>query len=132
MADGVRRARLAEVQAGTWRNPALDPAAREKLSRPRKYSNDLAQAIEKLRYGKMIDLTESEHAAYMAYRRELYRQRQDEARAASRAQYAKRQATLTPEQREKQRERWRAANKQKSQRTKKSPTPMNLKDDTGL
>lgn len=52
--------RQQEVAAGTWRNPALGAAAREKLSRPRKYSGDLHSAIEKLKRGKMSDLTEAE------------------------------------------------------------------------
>lgn len=44
----ARLGRLREVQAGTWRNPALSPEARKKLSRPRKHSGPLRQAIRKL------------------------------------------------------------------------------------
>ena len=98
---GVSRARKAEVKAGAWRNPALDPAAREKLSKPRRHTGDLAKAIEKLRHGKMADLTEAEHAAWLEYRRDLYRQHQ---------------AEMTIEQHEQQRERWRKYYRKTSQK----------------
>ncbi len=63
-----RLGRLREVARGIWRNPALTPAAREKLSRPRKHSGALHRAMEKLRSGKMADLTDEERAAWRAYR----------------------------------------------------------------
>lgn len=60
------------MEAGIWRNPALDPDARQKLSRPRRHSGDLAQAIEKLDSGlKMADLNEVEREAYLEYRQAL-------------------------------------------------------------
>jgi len=72
-----RKGRLAEVKAGIWRNPALSSEAREKLSRPRKHSGALADAIEKARRGmRMAELTPDEQEAYRAYRRELYRKKQ--------------------------------------------------------
>jgi len=40
VAEGVRRARRQEVAEGRWRNPALSPEAREKLSRPRKHGDN--------------------------------------------------------------------------------------------
>jgi len=72
-AEQARRSRLGrlrEVARGLWRNPALTPAAREKLSRPRKHSGVLHRAMEKLRHGKMADLTDEERDAYRAYQRE--------------------------------------------------------------
>ena len=46
------------VAEGRWRNPSLSDEAREKLSRPRKYSGLLHQAMEKLTQGaSMADLS---------------------------------------------------------------------------
>jgi hypothetical protein len=76
-----RRARLArsrEVRAGTWRNPALTPEARKKLSRPRKHSGALHAALEKLRLGTPVaELTDEEREAHRAYRRELARRKRE-------------------------------------------------------
>ena len=66
--------RKAEVEAGTWRNPALTDEAREKLSRPRKHADNptLHSAIEKLRQGTPVaDLTPAEQEAHRTYRRQL-------------------------------------------------------------
>jgi len=69
---GVSRSKKLAVREGRWKNPALTPEARLKLSRPRKHSGALADAMEKLGRGlKMADLTEEERLAYHAYRREL-------------------------------------------------------------
>jgi len=50
VSEGVSRARQAEVEEGTWRNPALSAASRGKLSRPRVHGDDpaLYPAIQKL------------------------------------------------------------------------------------
>jgi len=71
-AERARKGRLAEVEAGTWRNPALSDEAREKLSRPRKHFGVLASALEKLHQGVPVaQLTPEEQDAHRAYRREL-------------------------------------------------------------
>lgn len=71
-AEKARQARLAEVAAGTWRNPALSEAARTKLSRPRKHSGALADAIDKMNRGMSVaDLTLEEQKAHREYRRAL-------------------------------------------------------------
>jgi hypothetical protein len=111
VAAGVSRARKAEVVAGTWRNPALTDAARRKLSRPRKYHGALARAMDKLRRGTMTDLTEAEHAAYLRYRRRLRQARLDADRAYHREWSRHKWESLTPAERETQRERWREKNK---------------------
>lgn len=86
----ARKGRLREVEAGTWRNPGLTPQARAKNSQPHKHSGVLAEAIEKLRHGKMADLTPQQADAYRAYKRQLAAQRRaqisDEARE-NRRQY---------------------------------------------
>jgi hypothetical protein len=66
-----RKARLREVREGRWRNPALDDAAREKLSRPRKHVGIIHRVLEKLRLGSVRDLTDEEREAHNAYRRDL-------------------------------------------------------------
>lgn len=87
----ARKARLREVAEGRWRNPALSDAARAKLSRPRKYSGDLAAAIEKLKAGQSVaDLTEIERNAYRGYRRRLYWRDPERSRRAYRRQYRRR------------------------------------------
>ncbi len=68
-------ARRREVEAGTWRNPALPDEARKKLSRPRKHRGLLHRVIEKLRHGSVADLTEREKRIHRAYRRSLKRRR---------------------------------------------------------
>ena len=98
----------AEIQQGTWVPPSTRPGAREKLSRPRKHTDDpvLHSALEKLTAGGHVpDLTDAEREAHNRYRRELaarnperIRQRQRQAyrrrmsdpakRAAARARYA--------------------------------------------
>lgn len=70
-AERARKGRLREVREGRWRNPATTEEAREKLSRPRKHAGILHAAIEKLRKGKMADLTPEEQEAYREYRRNL-------------------------------------------------------------
>lgn len=88
--QGVTRRRRAEVRAGIWRNPALDDAAREKLSRPRAHADNpaLHRAIERLRTGdKMSDLTIEEADAYRTWRRALRYARRDEVNAWYRTRY---------------------------------------------
>ncbi len=70
-AKSARAGRLREVKEGRWRNPALSPAAREKLSRARKHSGALHAAIEKLRHSSMESLSTEERAAYLDYRKRL-------------------------------------------------------------
>lgn len=67
----AKTGRLREVAEGRWRNPALTPEAREKLSRPRKHTGALHRAMEKLRHGKMSDLSDEEREAWYAYRKQL-------------------------------------------------------------
>jgi hypothetical protein len=76
-----RAGRLREVREGRWRNPALDAAAREKLSRPRKHAGALHIAIERIRAGAHVaDLTIDEQAAYRAHAHALReRYKRDEA-----------------------------------------------------
>jgi hypothetical protein len=112
-----RKARLREVEAGRWRNPALDAAAREKLSRPRRHADNplLHRAFELMRQGiKARDLPPDVRAAHNAYQRERAAERGDELRAKQREWYKRRQARLTPEEREAQRAKWRAANRRKA------------------
>jgi hypothetical protein len=93
-AQRARKGRLREVRAGQWRNPALTPAARAKLSRPRRHAGELAQAIEKLKAGAHIaDLTPAEQETYRAYRR---------------GQAAALWARMPEERRERRRAQWRA------------------------
>jgi len=89
-----RQVRRAEVEAGAWRNPALTPAARAKLSRPRTILDPvLHQAQEKLNSGQRVaDLTPEEQAAYRAHRREMERAQRER---------------WTPEERERRHEKWR-------------------------
>ena len=102
--EQARRARLGrkrEVEAGTWRNPALTDEAREKLSRPRKHGDNpaLHSAMEKLRQGYRVNqLTPEEQSAHRTYRRE---------------QQANMHASWTPEERERQRKKWREYKRKK-------------------
>jgi hypothetical protein len=76
LSAGVSLSKKRAVAEGRWINPALSPEAREKLSRPRKYSGALHRAMEKLRKRvPSADLTEEEREAYHAYRRELTRRK---------------------------------------------------------
>lgn len=109
-----RKGRLREVAEGRWRNPALTPAARAKLSRPRKHSGPLASAIERLKTGvSMSGLTIEEADAYRSYARQRRAARRDAANAYHRQRYHIRQSALTDEQRQAQRQRWRAANRRR-------------------
>lgn len=119
-----RTARLREVKAGRWRNPGLTPEAREINSRPEKHGDNplLHRAFELMRNGcKARDLPPEMRAAHNAYRRELEKQNRAQRRAWYREWYRKRQANLTPEQREAQRAKWRAGNRRKQDRGYKRP-----------
>lgn len=114
---GVRRVRLAEVSEGRWQNPGLTPEARAINSQPHKHDGPLASAIEKLGQGlKVPELTPEEQEAHRAWRREMRAARREESNAWYRDRYRKQQAALTPEQREAQRQKWRAANRRKAQK----------------
>ncbi len=120
--EQARRARLGrkrEVTAGTWRNPADSPEAREKLSRPRKHGDNpvLHRALEKLKAGQKIsDLTSEEAGAHRVYRSELVSARRDELNAQARERYRLQQESMTDEEREVQRAKWRAANQRRAKR----------------
>lgn len=69
----ARTIRLREVREGRWRNPALSPEARAKLSRPRKLTGVLHQALERIRTGAHIaDLSPQQRAAYRLYKHEAW------------------------------------------------------------
>jgi DNA-binding transcriptional regulator YiaG len=90
---GLSAERVAEVASGTWRNPALDPAAREKLSTPRRHDGVLASAIEKLGRGiGVADLTPDEREAHRSYRRELAASHHDDPATSNARLRAARQA----------------------------------------
>lgn len=113
----AKATRLREVAEDRWRNPALTPEAREFLSKPRKHSGALASAIDRLKRGaKVSDLTPEEQEAHRAYRRELRTARHEDVKAWHRERYKRKQAEMTPEQREAQREKWRQRNRRKAQR----------------
>lgn len=119
LSAGARRLRLREVAEGRWRNPGLPPEAREINSRPHKHTGPLAAAIERLKAGaRMTDLTPDEAEAYRSYRRHLRAIRLDQANTYARRYYHARQAILSTEQRQAQRQRWRLANR----RRKAKPT----------
>ena len=91
ISKGVRRVRRQEVAKGRWRNPALTPEARKKLSRPRKHKGVLHNAIEKLKQGlKMDDLTAEEAESYRTYRRKIYADNRTEYQRKWRESYRKR------------------------------------------
>ena len=116
-----RKGRLREVAEGRWRNPALDPAARAKLSTPRKYAADpvLHSALEQLRQGaRMVDLTAAEQARYRSYRREQELARRTELRAYQRARYRRIMTATDPAARELLRARWRRANQRRAAQAK--------------
>lgn len=91
----ARKGRLREVAEGTWRNPGLTPEAREINSRPHKYSGPLAEAMERLKKGRMKDLTPEQAAAYLAYRQAIRdamsEEEKEEHRRKRREQYRRRQ-----------------------------------------
>jgi|GEM_PF-2097130 len=113
---GAKRIRDAEVREGRWRNPALNDAAREKLSRPRTIDDPvLHRAIERLGHGEtMADLTTEEAEAYRAHSRARRAARKDEANAYAREVYRKRMSTEAGRTRE--RERWERRREQLAQR----------------
>lgn len=112
-----RTARLREVRENRWRNPALDDAARAKLSRPRKHSGALARAIDRLnRRMPVSQLTPAEQRAYRAYRHDLKTRRRDEVNQKRQEWWRRRWAAMTPKQRDRQRAKWRAANKRKNKK----------------
>ena len=84
----ARKGRLREVAVGAWRNPALDDAARQKLSRPRKHTGPLHSAIEKLKRGlSVVELTFEEQTAHREYRRQLHTERRDDINRLARERY---------------------------------------------
>ena len=112
--DRSRQGRLREVAEGRWRNPGLTPEARAINSLPHKHSGPLAAAIEKLKVcRRLADLTDDEHAAYLAYSRALRAARRDEVNAGYRRRYAERRAAMTEAEREAQRAKWRADNQRR-------------------
>lgn len=119
-AERARKGRLNEVVDGRWRNPALSESARKKLSRPRKHSGDLHGAIEKLKHGKMEELTKDERRAYRKYRNELRDGQKDEINRKDRERYKLKRAAMTDEEREAQRAKWREQNRRKAQKKRKS------------
>jgi len=93
----MARKRLAEVQAGAWRNPAYAAAAREKLSRPRIHGDNpaLHSALERLRRGCSIaDLTPEEAEAHREYRRTLRVAHRSEVNAIARQRYHEKVARM--------------------------------------
>jgi len=117
VSEGIRRARLREVQEGRWRNPGLTPEAREINSRPHKHSGPLAEAIERFKAGaRTADLTPEQQEAHRAYRRQLAAARREEINAWHRERYARIQANLTEEERKAQSEKWRQANRARAEK----------------
>ncbi len=116
--EQARRSRLGrqrEVQAGTWRNPALSDEAKEKLSRPRKHDPALHVVLEKMKQGqRLADLTPEEKELHRTYRRDLRQARRKEVNAWYRNWYRQQQASLSDEEREAQRARWREQNRRRS------------------
>lgn len=115
----ARRGRLREVAEGRWRNPALAPAARVKLSRPRKYGDDplLHRALEQLRQGvRRAELGAAERARYQAYRRELRQGRLEAVRAYYRARYRRIMRAVDPAARERLRALWQWQNQRRTGR----------------
>lgn len=121
LSKNSRVARLREVDEGRWRNPGLTPEALEINSLPHKHSGPLADAIEKLRLGvKLRDLSTEEQEAHRLYRKSLRDARKDEVNQYYKARYKKRQAQMTEEEKEAQREKWREGNRKKAERKKKA------------
>lgn len=115
--EGIREARLREVQEGRWRNPGLTPEAREINSRPHKHSGALAEAIERLNAGASTsDLTPEQQEAHRAYRRQLEAARREEINAWHRERYTRRQANMKEEERKAQQEKWRQANRAQAEK----------------
>jgi len=115
--EQARRSRLGrkrEVSAGTWRNPALSDEAKEKLSRPRKHDPALHAVLEKLKQEqRLADLTPEEKELHRIYRRDLRQARRKEVNAWYRNWYRQQQASLSDEEREAQRARWREQNRRR-------------------
>ena len=65
---------------------------------------------------KGVELTEEEREVYRVYRQRLRTERKDEVNAAARQAYRRRQAAMTPEQREAQRQKWHDENKRRAKR----------------
>jgi hypothetical protein len=87
-AERARKGRLSEVATNAWRNPALDPDARSKLSTPRRHTGILHSAIEKIKRGSSVaDLTFEEAEAHREYRRQLRAARRDEVNRLAREWY---------------------------------------------
>jgi len=110
-------ARTREVAEGRWRNPGLTLEARAINSRPEKHGDNptLHHAIELMHQGvKLSEMPEPERTAYNARSRELYAEKRDAKRAVWNAAYRRRQAEMTPTQREQQREKWRKENLRKA------------------
>ncbi len=115
----ARKGRLREVAEGRWRNPALAPAARLKLSRPRKHNDDplLHRALERLKQGtRMADLSAAERERYLAYRRQLRQARLSEIRAYQRARYRRVMDAVDAPEREHLRALWRRQNQRRAAR----------------
>lgn len=114
-AKAARTGRLREVAAGRWRNPALSPAAREKLSRPRKHGDNpaLHSAIEKMHGGRMSDLTPEEQVAYRQYQKSRRQTHREEINAWQRNYYCR--CMADPERRARLREKWQRQNKRRQQ-----------------
>ncbi len=115
----ARKGRVREMAEGRWRNPALEPAARLKLSRPRKHDDDpvLHRALERLKQGaRMVDLSAAERERSLAYRRQLRQARLTEVRAYQRARYRRIIDAADPAARERLRALWRRQNRRRAAR----------------
>ncbi len=110
-----RTARRREVAEGHWRNPALDPQAKRKLSRPRKHRGALARAIEKLGQAKSVsELTPAEQRAHRAWAKRRRAARRDEVNALRREWDRRRWENMTEAERQVQRAKWREQNKRRA------------------
>lgn len=102
-ADRARKGRLREIAEGRFRLPGQSPEAKAKNSEPHKHSGALAEAIERLKHGKMSDLTAEQADAYRAYSREMQKALRER---------------MTEEQRETRRRQWRESKRREYQRQK--------------
>lgn len=115
-----RAARLREVDAGTWRNPGQTEEAKIINSLPHKHTGALASAIEKIGKGvSSADLTSEERAAHIAYRKELRGARKEDVNAWYRERYKRVKESMTDEEKEAQREKWRQDNKKRAEKKRK-------------
>lgn len=91
-ASRARKGYQRRVTEGRWHNPGQTPEARAINSLPHKHSGALAEAMEKLKHGKMADLTPEQADAYRAYAREktkaLHDSWSDEERAKRREKWS--------------------------------------------